>query len=106
MYGHRLCLKFLLTRNPYLFANNNEDKSAIDVAISSDILNEFQEFITKSKDTNTKKIKKEPPASLPTGGTGAEFSKPITGKVNDSTGGGSASGKSSGVNSSNESRNR
>lgn len=40
-YGHRLCLKFLLERNPYLFANNNEDKSAIDVAISSDILNEF-----------------------------------------------------------------
>lgn len=38
-YGHRFCLKFLLTRNPYLFANNNEDKSAIDVAISSEILN-------------------------------------------------------------------
>jgi ankyrin repeat protein len=38
-YGHRYCLKFLLTRNPYLFANNNEDKSAIDVAISSEILN-------------------------------------------------------------------
>jgi len=51
-YGHRFCLKFLLTRNPYLFANNNEDKSAIDVAISSEILNEFQEFITKSKDLN------------------------------------------------------
>ena len=43
---------------------------------------------------------------MPTGGTGAEVSKPITVKVNDSTGGGSASGKSSGVNSSNESRNR
>ncbi|MFN7880939.1 MAG: ankyrin repeat domain-containing protein [bacterium] len=38
-YGHRYCLKFLLTRNPYLFANNNEEKSAIDVAISSEILN-------------------------------------------------------------------
>jgi hypothetical protein len=37
-YGHRYCLKFLLTKNPYLFANNNEDKSAIDVAISGDIL--------------------------------------------------------------------
>lgn len=44
---------------------------------------------------------------MPTGGTGAEVSKPITIKVNDSTGGGgSASGKSSGVNSSNESKNR
>jgi hypothetical protein len=38
-YGHRYCLKFLLTKNPYLFANNNENKSAIDVAISNDILN-------------------------------------------------------------------
>lgn len=88
-YGHRFCLKFLLTRNPYLFANNNEDKSAIDVAISSEILNvstqsiisilfiplwfaslslnitsnifsllqEFQEFITKSKDLNQSKKK-------------------------------------------------
>jgi hypothetical protein len=28
-----------------LFANNNEDKSAIDVAISEEILTEFQEFI-------------------------------------------------------------
>ena len=61
-YGHRYCLKFLLTKNPYLFANNNDNKSAIDVAISNDILNvslsiffnhflqEFQEFITQSKD--------------------------------------------------------
>ena len=37
-YGHRYCLKFLLTRQPYLFSNNNDDKSAIDVAISNDIL--------------------------------------------------------------------
>ena len=28
----------MLTKNPYLFANNNEEKSAIDVAISGDIL--------------------------------------------------------------------
>jgi ankyrin repeat protein len=37
-YGHRYCLKFLLTRQPYLFSNNNENKSAIDVAINNDIL--------------------------------------------------------------------
>ena len=113
MYGHRLCLKFLLTRNPYLFANNNEDKSAIDVAISSDILNvsnnllilkEFQEFITKSKDVGAKK--KKEPAHTVTGGTGAPVSKPSTNPANGSTGGGSASGKSSGVNSSSDSRNR
>ena len=47
-YGHRYCLKFLLTKQPYLFSSNNEDKSAIDVAINNDILTEFQEFITKS----------------------------------------------------------
>jgi hypothetical protein len=35
----------LLTRNPYLFANNNEDKSAIDVAISSEILNVSYYFL-------------------------------------------------------------
>jgi len=37
-YGHRYCLKFLLTKQPSLFSNNNEDKSAIDVAINNDIL--------------------------------------------------------------------
>ena len=37
-YGHRKCLKFLLTKRPYLFANNNDDKSAIDVAINGEIL--------------------------------------------------------------------
>jgi len=31
-------LKFLLTKRPYLFANNNDDKSAIDVAINGEIL--------------------------------------------------------------------
>jgi len=56
-YGHRHCLKFLLTKNPYLFANNNDDKSAIDVAVSGDILSEFQEFITKSKDNKKSKDK-------------------------------------------------
>ena len=75
-YGHRLCLKYLLERNPYLFANNNEDKSAIDVAISSDILNEFQQFIEKSKDfsrdkTAIEKSKKKPAAVVgDTGGQG------------------------------------
>lgn len=58
-YGHRYCLKFLLTKNPYLFANNNENKSAIDVAISGDILTEFQDFITQSKEIN--QIKKKDP---------------------------------------------
>lgn len=37
-YGYRFCLKFLLTKQPYLFSNNNENKSAIDVAINNDIL--------------------------------------------------------------------
>jgi len=60
-YGHKLCLKFLLTRYPYLFANNNEDKSAIDVAISEEILTEFQEFIHQSKDLNTQKKKTDVP---------------------------------------------
>jgi ankyrin repeat protein len=56
-YGHRYCLKFLLTRSPYLFANNNDEKSAIDVAINNDILTEFQEFITQSKDPKSDKSK-------------------------------------------------
>ena len=68
-YGHRLCLKYLLERNPYLFANNNEDKSAIDVAISSDILNEFQQFIEKSKDFSRDR-KKKPAAHNVVGDTG------------------------------------
>ena len=48
-YGHRFCLKFLLTKNPYLYANNNEEKSAIDVAISGEILTVslFFENLTK-----------------------------------------------------------
>lgn len=54
-YGHRYCLKFLLTKNPYLYANNNQEKSAIDVAISGEILTEFQMFITYSKEQNNKK---------------------------------------------------
>lgn len=53
-YGHRKCLKFLLTKRPYLFANNNDEKSAIDVAINGEILAEFQEFISQSKDYTKK----------------------------------------------------
>jgi len=45
----------LLTKNPYLYANNNQEKSAIDVAISGEILTEFQMFITYSKEQNNKK---------------------------------------------------
>lgn len=37
-YGHSFCLKFILTKEPYLFDSNNEGKSPIDVANSSDIL--------------------------------------------------------------------
>jgi len=46
-----------LTKSPYLYANNNEDKSAIDVAISGEILTEFQVFITYSKEQNNSKKK-------------------------------------------------
>ena len=48
-YCHRYCLKFLLTRDPYLFSTNNEDKTAIDVSINHDILTEFQDFISSKK---------------------------------------------------------
>lgn len=44
-YGHRYCLKFLLTKGPSLFSNNNEDKSAIDVAINNDILTVSQDIL-------------------------------------------------------------
>ena len=37
-YGYRYCLKYLLTQNPYLFANNKDRQTAIDVAINAEIL--------------------------------------------------------------------
>ncbi len=37
-YGHRECLRFMLTRHPTLFARNSEGKSAIDLAVNHTIL--------------------------------------------------------------------
>ena len=37
-YGHRDCLRFLLTKHPTLYAKNSKGKTPIDVAVSHDIL--------------------------------------------------------------------
>lgn len=48
-YGHQDCLRFLLTRHPTLFAKNSLGQSPIDVAVSHEILQTFEEYIKSVK---------------------------------------------------------
>jgi ankyrin repeat protein len=37
-YGHKDCLRFLLTKHPTLYAKNSKGKTPIDMAVSHEIL--------------------------------------------------------------------
>lgn len=59
-YGHRDCLRFLLTKHPTLFSKNAEGQSPIDMACSHEILQTFEEYIKSVKNILGDKGKKKP----------------------------------------------
>lgn len=48
-YGHKDCLRYLLLKHPSLFSKNKEGLSPLDVAVNTDILQTFQDYINSVK---------------------------------------------------------
>ena len=48
-YGHKDCLRYLLLKHPSLFSKNKEGLSPLDVAVNTEILQTFQDYINSVK---------------------------------------------------------
>jgi len=48
-YGHKDCLRWLLLKHPSLFSKNKEGLSPLDVAVNTEILQTFQDYIQSVK---------------------------------------------------------